>query len=157
MKTFYSIQEASERLGIPKDTLRYYDRMGVVSPSRGDNRYRVYSAEDLIDLMTVQIMQAANFSLDEIKGNVGFRKLKKLYPASCEEAAAFLDAKHAEVRKKIDHLEKVSGLLRLAAETLRDLNPESDQRLAESVRSFYKDSRKKDPEIPKEGCQDDEG
>ncbi|GIP33458.1 hypothetical protein J2TS4_26680 [Paenibacillus sp. J2TS4] len=140
-----------------KDKLRYYDRIGIVSPSREDNRYRTYSKEDLIDLMNIQIMQYADFSLDEIRGKFGFHRMENIDPAYCEEVAAFLDAKNAETRKKIDHLEKVSRLLNLAAETLRDFNNESDQRLAEFVRELYKDIRKKEPGISKEGCDEHQG
>ncbi len=142
---------------MPKDTLRYYDRIGIVSPSREDNRYRRYSKDDLIDLMNIQIMQYADFSLDEIKGKIGFRKMENIDPAYCEEVAEFLDAKNAETRNKIAHLEKVSRLLNILAETLRDFNNESDQRLAEFVREIYKDIRKNEPGIPKEGCDEHQG
>lgn len=152
MKKLYSIQEVSQILGIPKDTLRYYDRIGIVSPSRENNRYRKYSTNDFIDLMNIQIMQYADFSLEEIKGKFGFHRMENIDPAYCQEVATFLDAKNAETRKKIAHLEKVSQLLDVAAETLRDLNHESDQQLAEIVREIYKDIRKKDPEIFEEGC-----
>lgn len=135
-----------------KDTLRYYDRIGIVTPSRKDNRYRRYSRDDLIDLMNIQIMKYADFSLDEIKGKFGFHRMENIDPTYCEEVAAFLDAKNAETRKKINHLNKVSSLLNLAAETLRDLNNESDERLAEFVREIYKDIQENEPEIFKEGC-----
>lgn len=157
MKTLYSIQEVSQILGISKDTLRYYDRIGIVSPSREDNRYRRYSKHDLINLMNIQIMQYADFSLDEIRGKFGFRKTENIDPAYCEEVAAFLDAKNAETRKKMAHLEKVSRLLDMAAETLRNFNHESDQRLAEFVRELYRDIRSNEPAIPKEGCDEHEG
>ncbi|MGZ9586612.1 MerR family transcriptional regulator [Paenibacillus marinisediminis] len=152
MEKLYSIQEVSRMLGIPKDTLRYYDRIGIVSPSREYNRYRRYSKNDLIDLMNIQIMQYAEFSLDEIKGKFGFHRMENVDSAYCEEVAAFIDAKNAETRKKIAHLEKVSQLLEVTAETLRDLNHESDQRLAEIVREIYQAIRKKEPGISEEGC-----
>ncbi|MCJ8012593.1 MerR family transcriptional regulator [Paenibacillus sp. KQZ6P-2] len=152
MEKLYSIQEVSRILGVPKDTLRYYDRIGVVSPFREDNRYRRYSKNDLIDLMNIQIMQYAEFSLDEIKGKFGFHRMENVDSAYCQEVAAFLDAKNAETRKKIAHLEKVSQLLDVAAETLRDFNHESDQRLAEMVREIYQAIQKKEPGISEEGC-----
>ena len=157
MEKLYSIQEVSQILGMSKDTLRYYDRIGIVSPSRKDNRYRRYSRDDLIDLMNIQIMRYADFSLDEIKGKFGFRKMENINSAYCEEVAAFLDAKNAETLKKINHLEKVSQLLNIAAETLRDFNNESDQRLAEFVRELYKDIRENEPGILKEGCDQHQG
>lgn len=144
-------------LGISKDTLRYYDRIGIVSPSREDNRYRMYSKDDLIDLMNIQIMQYADFSLDEIRGKFGFHRMENISPAYCEEVAAFLDAKNAETRKKIAHLEKVSRLLSAATETLRDFNHESDRRLAEIVRDTYREIRMIKPGICEEGCNELKG
>ena len=157
MEKLYSIQDVSKILGMSKDTLRYYDRIGIVSPSRKDNRYRRYSRDDLIDLMNIQIMRYADFSLDEIKGKIGFRKLEKIDSAYCEEVAVFLDAKNAAIRKRITHLEKVSRLLNIATETLRDFNDESDQRLSEFVRELYKDICDNEPEILKEDCDQHQG
>ncbi|MDQ0090442.1 DNA-binding transcriptional MerR regulator [Paenibacillus anaericanus] len=154
MKKHYSIQEVSQILGIPKDTLRYYDRIGIVSPSREDNRYRRYSKDDLVDLMNIQIMQYADFSLDEIRGKFGFRRMENIAPAYCEEVASFLDAKNAETRKKIAHLEKVSWLLNVAAETLRNFDSESDQQLAGIVREIYQNIRKNESGICEEECNE---
>lgn len=139
-------------LGIPKDTLRYYDRIGVVSPSRGHNSYRKYSRDDIVDLMNIQIMQYADFSLEEIKGKFQFHRMQSIDPAYCEEVAEFLETKKAETRKKIAHLEKVSELLDVAAKTLRDFNHENDQQLAVFVREIYRDLHKKETEITKEDC-----
>ncbi|OBZ11431.1 MerR family transcriptional regulator [Bacillus sp. FJAT-26390] len=154
MEKLYSIQEVSRMLGIPKDTLRYYDRIGIVSPSREDNRYRKYSKNDLIDLMNIQIMQYADFSLDEIKGKFGFHRMENIDPAYCQEVAAFLDDKNAQTRMKIAHLQKVSQLLDVASETLRDFNHVRDQRLAEIVREIYQAIRKEETKIFEEGCHE---
>ena len=158
MEKLYSIQEVSQILEISKDTLRYYDRIGLVSPSREDNRYRRYSKDDLLDLMNIQIMRYAETTLDEMRRLLGFRKVEQIDPAYCDETAAFLDAKHAEIRKKIDHLERIAQLLAIAAKTLRNFNHESDQRLAAFVRELYKDIRVKDPgSVYEEVCDEHEG
>jgi DNA-binding transcriptional MerR regulator len=157
MEKLYSIQEVSQILGMSKDTLRYYNRIGIVSPSREHNRYCKYSRDDLIGLMNIQIIRYADFSLDEIKGKFDFHKMENIDTAYSEEVAAFLDAKYAETRKKITHLEKVCQLLNIAADTMRNLNNESDQRLAEFVRELYKDIRKDELEISKEGCDQHQG
>ena len=157
MEKLYSIQDVSTILGMSKDTLRYYDRIGIVSPSRKDNRYRRYSRDDIIDLMNIQIMRYADFSLDEIKGKFDIRKMENIDSAHCEEVAVFLDAKNEAMRKKITHLEKVSRLLNIAAETLRDYNDESDQRLSVFVRELYKDISDNESEIFKEGCDQHQG
>src|SRR5699024_7643201 len=152
MEKLNSIQEASQILEVSKNTLRYYDRIGIVSPLRGENQYRKYSRNDLIDVMNIQIMKYAGFSLDEIKGKFSFHRLENVDLAYCEEVAEFVDAKNKETRRKINHLEKVSQLLTMTSETLRDFNHENDQRLAEFAREIYKDIQENEPQISKEGC-----
>lgn len=156
MDKSYSIKEVSRLLQIPRDTLRYYDKIGLVSPSREKNRYRMYSRQDLIDLMNIQIMQYADFALEEIRGKFSFHRMETIDPAYCEEVASFLDAKNEETRRKIAHLEKVSQLLHTASQALRELNQESDQRLAETVREIYRSMRGNEATMLEEGCNDHE-
>lgn len=152
MEKHYSINEVSRILGITKDTLRYYDRIGIVSPSREPNSYRKYSKDDLVDLMNIQILQYADFSLEEIREKFQFHKMQSVDPAYCREVANFLESKKAEAHKKIEHLEKVSHLLDLAVETLREFNHESDRRLSVLAREIYRDLNPKDPGITGEEC-----
>ena len=62
----FSIRQASIMLKIPRDTLRYYDKMGLVCPIRGDNNYRYYTQQDIFDLQYIQVLSFAGFSLSEI-------------------------------------------------------------------------------------------
>lgn len=39
--------ELEKLLGTTKDTLRYYEKEELISPSRDDNGYRNYSHEDI--------------------------------------------------------------------------------------------------------------
>src|SRR5699024_11624504 len=92
MKKLYSIQEASQILGLSKDTLRYYDRIGIISPFRENNQYRKYSRNDLIDVMNIQIMKYADFSLEEMEGKFNFHRLESIVYAYCYDVAAYIDS-----------------------------------------------------------------
>ncbi|GFZ30143.1 transcriptional regulator [Clostridium zeae] len=63
----YSIKQVSELIKMPKDTLRYYDKIGLVCPKRSDNRYRYYTAQDIRDLQYAEVMKFGGFTLAEIK------------------------------------------------------------------------------------------
>ena len=63
----YTVKQAAETLKIPPASLRYYDRLGIVSPMRAENGYRYYSEENLRALRYMSIMKYAHFSLPEIK------------------------------------------------------------------------------------------
>ena len=62
-----SIGEASEHTGLSPDTLRYYERIGLLGRvARNDGGQRRYSPDDIARLRFVRRAQAMDFSLDEI-------------------------------------------------------------------------------------------
>ena len=62
-----TIREASERTGLSADTLRYYERIGLLSRvARNPGGQRRYGNADIARLGFVKRAQAMDFSLDEI-------------------------------------------------------------------------------------------
>lgn len=57
----------AEMSGIPIDSLRYYDKLGIVCPKRGENGYRYYDERDYGLLQYVSVMKYGHFTLSEIK------------------------------------------------------------------------------------------
>lgn len=72
MENMFSAGELAKYQGISKQTLLYYDKIGLFQPSYTDpeNGYRYYSAEQLDYLDTIIIMKKIGFSLKEIKRNM---------------------------------------------------------------------------------------
>lgn len=63
-----SIGQASATLGLSQDTLRYYEKIGLVpKTSKNGSGRRSYSETDLARLRFVQRAQGVGFSLAEIK------------------------------------------------------------------------------------------
>lgn len=69
MKDLFSIGELSRQQDISRQTLIFYDRIGLFRPAYVDpaNGYRYYSAQQLDELDTICIMKRIGFSLDEIR------------------------------------------------------------------------------------------
>ena len=69
MKNLFSIGEVSKYQNISKQTLIYYDKIGLFCPAwvDPDNGYRYYSAGQIDYLDTILIMKKIGFSLNEIK------------------------------------------------------------------------------------------
>ncbi|HKT31042.1 MAG TPA: heavy metal-responsive transcriptional regulator [Gammaproteobacteria bacterium] len=92
----YLIGETANALGLSADTLRYYEKIGLV-PRAAKNRsgHRVFSDKDLSRLRFVQRAQSIGFSLEEI------RRLLKLRenPAKCSRVVRKL------AREKCDHMQ----------------------------------------------------
>ena len=66
----YTIKQTAGMTGLTVDTLRYYERTGVISSKRHDNGYRYYDEYDIFILKIIVVMKYAHFTLDEIKSMV---------------------------------------------------------------------------------------
>lgn len=60
------IGEFKEIVGISIDTLRYYDKIGLLSPQR-EKGERVYTEEDIIKANTITLLKNIGCSLNEVK------------------------------------------------------------------------------------------
>jgi len=64
----FTISEFARFSRLTRDTLLYYDRIGLLSPAeRGENSYRLYSGNQLAVVNVVRILQQLGMSLEEIK------------------------------------------------------------------------------------------
>jgi len=62
-----SIRQAGQQTGLSPDTLRYYERIGLLGPvARNSGGQRRYGETDLARLRFVRRAQAMDFSLEEI-------------------------------------------------------------------------------------------
>lgn len=140
-KTIFSIGEAAEQAGMTRETLRHYDRIGLVKPSRVDpyTNYRYYSGEDIVRLNTVHALQQMDLPLAEIKQVLEYDDLEKII-AFLEQAEQKADEKIASLRRgkakiqraKADYVEKLQSRRAAAGVFTREF-PERVIMLADSV------------------------
>lgn len=96
----YSIQQVSELLYMSKDTLRYYDKLKLVSPSRGENLYRYYTEQDILDLQYIETMKYADFTLAEIRQFFSYQR-SLASEKDCLKIERLLEDKKLEYKQKI--------------------------------------------------------
>jgi DNA-binding transcriptional MerR regulator len=74
MEPFLTIGDVAARTGESRDTIRYYERIGLVpAPTRTAAGYRQYRAGIVKRLALVRSAQRFGFSLQEIRGFLGVR------------------------------------------------------------------------------------
>lgn len=80
MKNYFTIGEAAKAVRTTTETLRHYDRIGLVKPSKKDEwtNYRYYTEQDIVRLNTVRALQLMDFPLQEIKKVLGYDDLDKI-------------------------------------------------------------------------------
>ncbi|MET4577373.1 MerR family transcriptional regulator [Ottowia thiooxydans] len=98
------IGELETRSGASRHTLRYYEQIGLISPMRRTNNYRVYTAQTLQDLNFIQRAQSMGFSLGEIGQILNAQRNKMI---DCADGAKLIEKKMAEIKQKIADLKSI--------------------------------------------------
>lgn len=76
MKSYYKIGEISKIYGIGKDSLMYYEELGILKPIRGENGYRFYNISDIWRLNLIKELRSLDFSIKKIKDYLDDRNLE---------------------------------------------------------------------------------
>lgn len=63
-----TINELESRTDITKQNIRFYERKGLLHPSRNEvNNYREYTEEDFRTLQTIKVLRKLDFSIEDIR------------------------------------------------------------------------------------------
>jgi len=101
-----AIGEAARQSGVAIETIRYYERAGIVpKPGRGANGRRAYTPEDVARLRFVRRCRDLGFSMAEA------RALLRLEEGDCESVCALTEMHLDKVRRKIAALQALEAEL----------------------------------------------
>lgn len=106
-----TISEVSEKYGLPVDTLRYYEKVGLISPvHRKKSGVRDYTPGDCRWVEFIKCMRGAGLSIETLieyvalfrRGNRTLQKRKNLLIKERDALAARV-AEMQEVLKRLNH------------------------------------------------------
>ena len=101
----YSINELAKIAGISTRTLRYYDQIGLLTPTRGyDNGYRIYGQNEVDCLQHILFYREMGVSLEDIKKILLHEDFDRV--AALEAHLEALHAKHRQLDVLIANVEK---------------------------------------------------
>ncbi len=117
----YMIGIAAEMAGMHPQTLRMYERRGLVTPGRSKGHTRLYSQADLARLRRVQILSGSGLNLAGIERVLGLerdleravrrvRELEHEIEVRATEAARAADAARRAMSSEIVHVRRTVGL-----------------------------------------------
>lgn len=99
----YKIGELAKACHVKADTLRFYEKTGLLKPStRSEAGYRLYTEQDKNILMFILRAKKVGFNLSEIEALLAIDIDKT--SSSCFDVKDFVDAKLEDVQQKIDEL-----------------------------------------------------
>ena len=105
-----NIGQVARRAGMGIDTIRYYERRGLIAePARKASGYRQYTEEVIARLRFVRRAKELGFSLDEIKELLSL----KLDPAlNSSKVKQHAEAKIADIEEKVHTLQRMKRALK---------------------------------------------
>lgn len=104
-----SIGEVARRVGIGVETVRFYERQGLISdPARSLSGYRQFDEETVARLLFIRKAKELGFTLNEIKELLSLRFDPT---SSCADVKARAEAKIADVEEKIRTLQRIKKAL----------------------------------------------
>ena len=118
MKDYYKIGEISKIYGIGRDSLMYYEDIGILKPFRDKNGYRMYKLSDIWRLNLIKELRSLNFPMKKIKEYLDDRNI--------ESTKEILNTEIILIDEKIEELLSYKKIIMKRLDTisyeLRNLN-----------------------------------
>lgn len=109
MSKFFKIKQASELTGINLETIRYYEKQGLIKPIlREQSGYRLFDDNQLQQLRFIKNCRNIGFSLKDIKTLL---QLQQTPNKQCNEINALAEQHLAYLDEQITELQQVKTFL----------------------------------------------
>jgi DNA-binding transcriptional MerR regulator len=105
VKNHYKIGEISKIYGIGRDSLMYYEDVGILKPERDSNSYRLYTMKDIWKLNLIKELRTFNFSMEKIREYIDNRTIKSTKKMLKEEMC-LIDNKILDLSRLKNTLDK---------------------------------------------------
>lgn len=118
------IGELAERVGVDAQTIRYYERIGLLpEPERTAAGYRSYSGEDIGRLGFIKRARSVGLSLGEIKEILALHERNE---SPCVYVTETIARRAEEIDRRIAELAKLKQELEHLYERAREQPPKPD-------------------------------
>jgi MerR family transcriptional regulator, heat shock protein HspR len=105
-RALYIISVAAELAGVHPQTLRIYERKGLIEPARTEGRSRRYSERDIVLLQRIQELTNEGVSLAGVKRVLELESELEDARAEADRLRAGIDATRRELREAQDALRR---------------------------------------------------
>lgn len=131
MRSYYKIGEISKIYNIGRDSLMYYEELGLLSPIRDSNNYRLYTMKDIWKLNLIKELRTFDFSMEKIKEYINDRTIMNTMEMLKEEADL--------IDKKIEELAKLKSNI---FKRMENINEATEGIKLDEIKLMHLDERK---------------
>lgn len=119
MDTKWTVQEMAEATGLSGDTLRYYEKIGLIDyVERAANGHRRYSQADVTWVEFLMRLRATGMSIQQMQH---YADLRRQGEATLTERRQLLEAHYADVQQHIRQYEQLLGFIGDKIDTYRQM------------------------------------
>jgi DNA-binding transcriptional MerR regulator len=106
----YTIDEAAERTGLSKHTLRYYEREGLLPPiAKASSGHRRYTDDDIGWVRFLQLLRATGMPIREAKAFVTLTRAgDHTIPQRVEVLTGYREALVERMARDVEHLQALN-------------------------------------------------
>jgi DNA-binding transcriptional MerR regulator len=109
MEKMYTISDVAQCTGVSIDTLRYYERIGLIQAvNRLSNTHRRYSEADIAWIQFLLKLRATGMSIQQM---LEYARLQRLGESTLRERVAMLKEHHQQVEVHLQHMQEYLMLL----------------------------------------------
>ena len=106
---FFNIGEVAKLTNVTVETIRYYEKQGLVEiPRRNDSGYRQYPDDTIKRIKFIQHAKEVGFTLNDIKELLELRNDQN---KSCSDVKNLADLKIQSIDQKIADLQRIKSAL----------------------------------------------
>lgn len=124
-RAVYVISVAAQLAGMHPQTLRVYERKGLVDPARTEGGTRRYSEEDIAQLQRIQDLTSAGVNIEGVRRIISLESEVSLLRSQLAEAKAELESLRREASQELElaRRQAVEEVQRTHRQYRRDLVP----------------------------------
>jgi MerR family mercuric resistance operon transcriptional regulator len=111
------IGELSKRTSCNIETIRYYERVGIIDPPPRKGKYRDYGPKDVERLRFIRRGRELGFSLDEVRTLLSLAPRQDIH---CDEVQEIAERHLRSVRSRIADLDRMERALSSMVERCGD-------------------------------------
>lgn len=75
-RKYYKTGELSKIYKLGRDSIKYYEKLGLLHPTRDTNSYRMYTIKDICNLNLIRELRTLDFSMQRIKEYIENRNIE---------------------------------------------------------------------------------
>ena len=116
MQRYFKIGELAKLYGISVDSIRYYEKIGLIHPQRLESGYRIYGIHDIWRLNVIRELRGLGFDMEQIHGYLATHTVNTTLQFLAEEER-FISSRLAEletlrqnVRERLTNIQAAQAL-----------------------------------------------